>query len=91
MPDVAEPTEIEIGFLLDVDHNILIANTEGVYAQDRQIRTRLGISAVAEVNGESQSGYFGPGRRMGMEMFDELDPKTLHMLGMHGSAYASCA
>ena len=38
------------GTLLDVDHNILIASTDGVYAQDRQIRTRLMISAVAEVN-----------------------------------------
>ena len=36
------------GSLLDVDHNILIANTEGIYAQDRQIRTRLAISAVAD-------------------------------------------
>ena len=34
------------GSLLDVDHNILIANTDGTYAQDRQIRTRIGINAV---------------------------------------------
>ena len=34
------------GTLLDVDHNILIANSEGLYTQDRQIRTRLSISAV---------------------------------------------
>ena len=73
------------GTLLDVDHNILIANTEGVYAQDRQIRTRLGISAVAEVNGESQTGFFGPGRRMGMEMFDEIDPKEV---GLHAAKQA---
>ena len=62
------------GSLLDFDHKILIANTEGTYAQDRQIRTRLSISAVAEVNGETQTGGFNPGRRMGMEMFDrEVD------------------
>ena len=36
------------GNLLDVDHNILIANSEGLYAQDRQIRTRLSIDAVAD-------------------------------------------
>jgi acetolactate synthase-1/2/3 large subunit len=28
---------------------------------------------------------------LGMGAFDELDPKTLHMLGMHGSAYANYA
>ena len=65
------------GTLLDVDHNILIANTEGTYAQDRQIRTRLSISAVAEMNGETQTGGFNPGRRMGMEMFDLIDPKAV--------------
>ena len=44
------------GTLMDVDHNILIATTEGTYARDRQIRTRMMISAVAEVNGETQTG-----------------------------------
>ena len=44
------------GSLLDVDHNILIANSEGLYTQDRQIRTRMFISAVAEMNGETQTG-----------------------------------
>ena len=65
------------GTLLDVDHNILIANSEGLYTQDRQIRTRLSIGAVAEINGETQTGGFNPGRRMGMEMFDSIDPKTV--------------
>lgn len=65
------------GFLLDVDHNIQIANTEGLYARDRQIRTRIAISSVAEVGGETQTGYFGPGRRMGLEMFDTIDPKDV--------------
>ena len=65
------------GTLLDVDHNILIANSEGLYTQDRQIRTRIAISAVAEKNGETQTGGFNPGRRMGMEMFDFIDPKAV--------------
>ena len=65
------------GTLLDVDHNILIANTEGLYTQDRQIRTRMAISAIAEMNGETQTGSFNPGRRMGMEMFDLIEPKSV--------------
>ncbi|MBP3412542.1 MAG: TldD/PmbA family protein [Oscillospiraceae bacterium] len=65
------------GTLLDVDHNILIANTEGLYTQDRQIRTRLSIQAIAEMNGETQTGGFNPGRRMGLEMFEEVDPKSV--------------
>ena len=66
-----------ISQLLDVDHNILIASTEGLYAQDRQIRTRLFTQAVAEKNGETQVGFFAPGRRMGMEMFETVDPKVV--------------
>ena len=66
------------GNLLDVDHNILIANTEGTYAQDRQIRTRMAISAVADKGTGTQTGFFGPGRRMGLETFTELiDPKSV--------------
>ena len=66
------------GTLLDVDHNILIANTEGLYAQDRQIRTRMAISAVADKGDGAQTGSFNPGRRMGLETFMELiDPKEV--------------
>lgn len=74
------------GTLLDIDHKILIANTEGTYAQDRQIRTRLIISAVAEKNGETQTGGCRPGRRMGMEMFDhEVDAVAT---GIHAARQA---
>ena len=65
------------GNLLDVDHNILIANTEGIYAQDRQIRTRMAISAVADKGMGTQTGSCSPGRRMGLEMFDTIDPKQV--------------
>ena len=73
------------GTLLDVDHHIFIANTEGLYAQDRQIRTRMSISAVAELNGETQTGSCNPGRRMGMEMFEIIDPKAT---GIHAAKQA---
>ena len=73
------------GGLTDFDHNILIANTEGVYTQDRQIRTRIHISAVAEQNGETQTGSCSPGRRMGMEMFDIIDAKNV---GIHAAKQA---
>lgn len=62
------------GSIMDIDHRILIATSDGIYAQDRQIRTQLRISAVAEVDGQTQSGVCFPGRRMGLEMFDEIDP-----------------
>ena len=74
------------GTLLDVDHNILIATSEGLYTQDRQIRTRIAISAVAERNGETQTGSCNPGRRMGLEVFDSIiDPKAT---GIHAAKQA---
>ncbi len=63
--------------LLDVDHNILIANTEGLYTRDRQIRTRMNMMAVAEKNGQTQTATFNPGRRMGLEMFQLIPPKSI--------------
>ena len=75
--EYADAIQQVTGTLLDVDHNILIANTEGVYAQDRQIRTRMMISAVAEMNGETQTGGCRPGARMGMELFEKIDPKSV--------------
>ena len=65
------------GTLADVDHRILIATSEGLYTQDRQIRTRMAISAVSELDGETQTGSCAPGRKMGLEMFDIIDPKDV--------------
>ena len=65
------------GTLMDVDHNILIATSEGLYTQDRQIRTRMMVNAVADKGRGTQTGMFGPGRRMGLEMFDAIDPKSV--------------
>ncbi|MBP5254986.1 MAG: TldD/PmbA family protein [Lachnospiraceae bacterium] len=59
------------GSLLDGDRKILIATSEGIFAEDRQIRTRLSISAVAEQNGERQTGSCSPGTRKGLEFYSE--------------------
>ena len=65
------------GTLADVDHNILIANSEGLYTRDRSIRTRIAIEAVAEKNGQTQTGGSRPGRKMGLEMFESICPKNV--------------
>lgn len=65
------------GSLLEVDHNIMIANSDGLYTEDRQIRTRMAISAIASKNGENQTGSASPGRRMGLELFELIDPKSV--------------
>ncbi len=65
------------GTLLGVDHTVLVANTEGLYATDRHVRTRMAISAVASANGENQSGSDAPGAGMGLEFFDTVNPKDI--------------
>ena len=73
------------GTLLDVDHNIMVANSEGLWTEDRQIRTRMMISAVAEHNGETQTGGCRPGARMGMELFETVSPRAT---GIHAAKQA---
>ena len=65
------------GTLLSVDRTFLIANTESLLTQDRKVRTRLAISAVASLKDEKQTGFFGPGAGMGMEFFDRVRPESV--------------
>ncbi len=72
----ADIAQVTANFL-DVDHNIMIATTEGLLAEDRQIRTRMAVSAVASKNGENQTGSCSPGGRMGMEFYEIHNPKEI--------------
>ncbi|GKU27886.1 TldD/PmbA family protein [Clostridium folliculivorans] len=60
---------------MDKDQKILVANSEGLYTEDRRIWTRLGIRSVASNSKENQLGTENPGRLMGFEMFDVVDPE----------------
>ena len=81
-----DPSVVQVsGTILDVDHRIQIANSEGLYTGDRQIRTRLFVSAVADHEGQTQTGICGPGRRMGLEMFETISPKAV---GIHAARQA---
>ncbi|MBE6549392.1 MAG: TldD/PmbA family protein [Ruminococcaceae bacterium] len=73
------------GSLASVDHEIIVANSDGLLVQDRHVRTRIGVSSVAADNGENQSGSCSPGRSMGLEMFELFDPKEI---GIHASRQA---
>ena len=68
-----------MGNLSSVDHTILIANSEGLYTSDRHVRTRIAVNAVAFApdGSDNQSGSASPGRGMGLEMFDIIDPKSV--------------
>lgn len=74
-----------MGSCLEVDHKILIATSEGLLAQDRQIRTRVFVESIASGGSENQTGSVSPGARKGLELFDDFDPKEL---GRKASAQA---
>jgi len=67
-------TQVSVTYL-DKVQNVLIANTEGLLAEDRRVRTRLAISSVASANGENQTGFEGPGAHKGFELFETVDPE----------------
>ncbi len=68
-----------MGNLASVDHTILIANSEGLYTTDRHVRTRIAVNAVAvSADGsDNQSGFYAPGRGMGLEMFEFINPREV--------------
>ena len=73
------------GNWLEVDHKIMIATSEGLLAEDRQIRTRISVTSIASKDGENQTGSNSPGARKGMELLDDHDPVEL---GRKASAQA---
>ena len=63
--------------LVDVVQNVVIANTAGVYVEDRRARSRFVISTVAAANGEMQTATEGPGAGRGFEFFSTIDTEGL--------------
>ncbi len=63
--------------VLDGDKTVWIANSEGVFTQDRRVRTRFVVSAVAASGSENQDGMEGPGALMGFEFLEGLDIEKL--------------
>lgn len=58
---------------LDVTQEVLVANTNGVWAEDNRIRSRFSIEAVASSASEKQSGRMSPGGSVGFELFSQID------------------
>lgn len=65
-------TQTNFGYL-DSKQNVLIANTEGLFAEDERVRTRISVSAVASEVNEKQTGYFGPGALKGYEFYNNIN------------------
>ena len=65
-------TQVVVNYM-DYRQRVLIANTEGTWAEDDRTRTRYMISTVAEANGKMESGRAGKGAGKGFELYSEID------------------
>lgn len=61
---------------VDEDQRVVVANSDGRYVEDRRVRTRLSINAVASLDGEKQVGSASPGASCGFEFYDDLDVES---------------
>jgi TldD protein len=61
----------------DETQKVLIANSDGVWAEDMRVRTRLFIEAIATEDNQKQRGYVAPGAQKGFEFYNEMDLRML--------------
>ncbi len=60
--------------LQEWEQEVLIANTEGTWAEEKRVRTRLFVLAVAQEGAEVQTGVAAPGKSVGLELFQLYPP-----------------
>jgi TldD protein len=61
----------------DSRRRILVANTDGVLAEDEQVRCLVRMSVVANGDAGMQTGFQSAGQTVGFEMFDSVDVEEL--------------
>lgn len=62
---------------MDSEQRILVANSDGLWAEDHRHHTRMGITAIARKGADTQTGSVGPGRGLGFEFYQGLDLPAL--------------
>lgn len=70
----------------DTKQNILVANSEGIWAEDERVRGRIRIESVASDGTEMQTGSMGPGASKGFEFFENMN---IESYGKEASRIAS--
>lgn len=69
----SEISQVDIT-LMEKDQKILIANSEGLWAEDKRTYVRAFISVIAGTGAERQTSSQGPGALAGYEFIESLDP-----------------
>jgi len=61
----------------DSIQKIQIANSNGLFIEDERVLSRLSVQSIAIKNDVMQTGYYGPGKQMGSELFREITPESV--------------
>lgn len=61
----------------DSVQKVRIANSDGLWAGDERVLTRLAVNAIAAKGDEIQTGTESKGHHMGMEIFDRYRPEDI--------------
>ena len=69
-------TSVTAGYA-DGRRRIQVANSDGLLAEDDQVRPRFNVQCVATGDTGMQTGYEAPGRTLGFELFDEVEPEEV--------------
>jgi len=68
--------QVQITYV-DNRKEILVCNSAGLYISDVQTMLRFHVVTLAAENGESQTGMYGGGGRIGLEWFDANTPECV--------------
>ena len=58
----------------DTRQDVFLANSDGIRVTERRVRTRLVAQCVAARDDIIQTGFYGPGASVGMELLDRFPP-----------------
>jgi len=72
----AEIVQVSAGYA-DTRKRVLVANSDGLLADDEIVRLLLRISTVADGDTGMQTGYMSMGHTVGFEIFDTVDVEEL--------------
>ncbi len=68
--------QVMVGYA-DSVQKVIIANSEGSWAEDERLHTRMAVTAVAARGDVIQTGYEAPGKHMGLELFEHFPPEEI--------------
>jgi TldD protein len=61
------------GNYIDSIQDVLIANSDGLWAEDRRVRTRVIFGAIASSEADKQEALSRPGKLSGLEFYDTIN------------------